>query len=492
VYLLIACTLSALASIAAIAVPELSRWLLATALVTALAIIGLWSPFASLLMSIVYIVLQGLLRRLLPDADDSALGDPLLLVLPALSVFLTAVHVRRAPLDLLAKVILGIQLAMAISIVNPLGAGVTSGVAQFIVVALPLTWFWVASRAVAIDTHRLRTLLGLTVVLGVVVALYGRYQVSEGFPPWDEAWIEDRGLNSLFLGQFIRPFSTFTAPSDYATFVGLSLMAAAALLLSRNTRSIAVKLVLLAACCLFVYELVVQGSRGILLTSVLPVVVGLMVRLGIKLRYALAGGLGILLLLPGLIGNSSETAVTDATTTNSAAVARQAQGFSDPFGEESTLPGHIDRLVDGVKSGFESPLGRGVGVIGLGTSFQSGVSLGTETAYGDLGVSIGLVGTVLGLMFAVALLWRIAHQPRTRRDEAYWLVLFLGLLPLGPPLSAGSYATQVTHYALLGCAWVLLSPRPTETVPAAKVEAVTSGRTTSRGPSPRPGSMAGR
>lgn len=467
-YFIVACALSAVTSVAAIAIPELSRWLLAMALLATLTVVSMWSPFATLILSVIYIVLQGLLRRLLPDVETRGLGDPLLLVLPVLAILLTAIHVRRSPLDLLAKVILAIQVAMAVSIINPLGSGIASGVAQFIVVALPFTWFWVTSRGVSIDAAKLRLFLFVIVVLGVAATTYGRFQVSFGFPSWDEAWIRDRGITSLQLGEFVRPFSSFTAAADYATFVGLSLMAAAALILSPTTRSLTVRIVLLTACGFFIHELIVLGSRGILLTNVLPVVVGLLIRTGLRLRFAIAVGIVGLVLLPTLLGSSSETAVTDATSTNSAALARQAQGLSDPFGEKSTLPGHIDRLVGGMTNGFESPLGHGVGVIGLSGSFNngsaqadSGTSQGTETSYGDLGVSLGLVGTVLGFLFAGALLWRVGHQPRTRRDEAYWLLLFLAVLPLGPPLSAGSYATQVTYYALLGCAWtVLKQPTP--------------------------------
>jgi hypothetical protein len=443
-------------------VPELTRWLLAMALLAALTVIGLWSPFATLILSLIYIVLQGLLRRLLPEAGTSGLGDPLLLVLPLLAVLLTALHVRRSPLDLLGKVILAIQVGMAISIFNPLGAGIASGVAQFIVVALPFTWFWVTSRGVSMDAARLRIFLSVIVVLGVAATMYGRFQVSFGFPPWDKAWIQERGISSLLLGDFVRPFSSFTAAADYAAFVGLSLMAASALLLSSSTRSLATRLVLLGACAFFVHELLVLGSRGILLVNVLPVLVGLLVRTGLRLRFAIAVGIVGLVLLPTLIGDSSQTVMTDATDTNSAAIARQTEGFSDPFGEESTLPGHLDRLIGGMTNGIESPLGHGVGVIGLAGSITEVANQGTETSYGDLGVSLGLVGTVLGFLFAGALLWQVARQPNTRRDEAYWLLLFLAVLPLGPPLTAGSYAAQVTYYAVLGGAWTLLKNRQNE------------------------------
>lgn len=463
-----ACALSAIVSVAAIAIPELSRWLLALALMVAFGVLSLWAPFSALIVSVVYIVLQGTLRRLLPDAGDSVLGDPLLLVLPVLALFMAAVHLRRSRLDLLGKVILTLQAALAVSVLNPLGAGITSGVAQFIVVALPLTWFWVTSRAMSINAARLRVFLVVIVVLGVCATAYGRFQVTAGFPSWDQAWIKDHGITSLLLGDFIRPFASFTAAADYATFVGLSLMAAAALLLSPTTRSISVRIALLIACGFFVRELIVLGSRGILLTNVVPIIVGLLIRTGLKLRFAIAVGVLALLILPTLIGTSADTnAVNDATSTNSAALARQAQGLSDPFGKDSTLPEHITRLVSGVTSGFGSPLGHGVGVIGLGGSFSSSSSQGTETSYGDLGISLGLVGTALGLMFAGALLWRLGHQPRTRRDEAYWLLLFMAVLPLGPPLSAGSYATQVTYYALLGCAWALLQNPTDRDEPAA-------------------------
>lgn len=455
-YFLTACGMSALASVAAIATPEFSRWLLAIALLGAFTVIGLWSPFSTLIISVVYVVLQGLLRRLLPETGTSSLGDPLLLVLPALAILMTSFHVHRSPLDLLAKVILGIQVAMAVSVLNPLGAGITSGVAQFIVVALPLTWFWVASRAASIDAARLRVLLIVIVGLGVAAAAYGRFQVTAGFPSWDQAWIDEKGITSLFLGDFIRPFASFTAASDYATFVGLSLMATVALLLSPSTRSVTAKVALLAALGLLVHELIVQGSRGIMLTSIVPVVIGLLVRTGLRLRYAIAIAVVGLMLLPTVVGSSDPDGVTTASDTNSAALARQAQGLSDPFGETSTLPGHIARLVNGVTTGFELPLGHGVSVIGLDGSFGSSSSQGTETAYGDLGVSLGLLGTGLGVLFAGALLWRLQQQPRSRRDESYWLLLVMAVLPLGPPLVAGNYAAQVTYYALLGCAWTVL------------------------------------
>jgi hypothetical protein len=460
--LVVACLLSAVLPVAAIAVPGLSKWLLALALMGALGVVALWSPYTALLLSLVYVVFQGLLRRLLPDAPGTVdgVGDPLLLVVPVVALFTTLIHARRSKLDLLGKVILAIQVGLALSVLNPLGAGVTSGVAQFIVVALPLTWFWVTSRAVSIDQVRFRRVLVLITTLGVVATAYGRFQVTTGFPPWDEEWIRERGVTSLQIGQFVRPFSTFTAAADYGTFLGLSLMAAAALLLSPNTRSSWARLLLVVACALFIRELVLLGSRGILLTSVVPVAVGLLIRVGLRLRFAIVLGIVGLFLLPTLLGRFGVAAEEDPTTLADAAVARQIEGFSDPFGQDSTLPGHLKRLGAGVTSGFDSPLGLGVGVIGIGGNFREGGGQGTETSYGDLGVSLGLVGTTLALIFAGALLRKVGRQPSRRRDEAYWMLLFLSVLPFGPRMTAGNYAAQVAFYVLLGCAWRLLDDPP--------------------------------
>jgi hypothetical protein len=454
---LAACGLSVVVPTAAIAFPSMTKWLLALALMGALTVAALWSPYTALVAALVYAVFLGLLRRLLPETSgpSDALGDPLLLVLPVLGLLTALFHLKHSRLDLLSKVVLALQIGLGLSVLNPLGAGVTSGVAQFLVVALPMSWFWVTSRAISLTATHFRIFLGLITTLGVAVTAYGRYQINAGFPPWDAAWIEARGVNSLLLGNFVRPFSTFTAATDYGTFVGLSLMSAAALLLSPATRSMVAKVVLVLACAFFIRELVLLGSRGILVTAVLPMALGLLVRAGVRLRYAIVVGIAGVVFLPTLL-SSVGVAETDPMTTNDAAVTRQLEGLSDPFGQDSTLPGHIQRLVGGVTSGLDSPLGHGVGVIGLG-SFRAGGGAGTETSYGDLGVALGLVGTALGLLFAGALLWKLGRQPRGRQDEAYWMLLFLAALPFGPPVVAGNYAAQVVYYALLGCVWQLLA-----------------------------------
>lgn len=435
--------------------PPSARWLIAMGIIAFIAFLALWRPALGIGVFAVYICAQGFLRRVLPATDLlSQLGDPLLFVSPAIAVVLALYRhfVVRRPYTRLERLILVLQALLLVSALNPLGPGPVASLRQFLVVALPMTWLYAAGSLGWWTPARFRALLWSLVGLAVASALYARYQVAFGFPSWDERYIRESGLASLDIGGFIRPFSSYTAASDYSGVLLLGTTAAVVLALSSGHSLVLRLLAAVFAVGLF-EQVILVGARGPVVAVVAALTMCGLSAAGVRARYAyplmIAAG-AVALQFTARLGTAAA-----ATDTNGAAVARQIQGFQDPFGEESTLPGHFARLVNGLVEGITNPVGSGVGRIGTAG--------GTETSYGDLGLALG----VLGLIAAFGFVGLIVHTAFTRSvwplgpwsdPRRLWLVSVVAL-PFGPLVTAGNYAQMALFYLAVGAA---LPPRPSQ------------------------------
>jgi hypothetical protein len=128
----------------------------------------------------------------------------------------------------------------------------------------------------------------------------------------------------------------------------------------------------------------------------------------------------------------------------------QVEGLADPFQEDSTLHGHVDRMVDGVASVTRQPLGQGVGAVTIAASKFGGREVGTEADLGNAPQAAGIVG--LGLYVAVVVLgMRTAHaRARAGRDVLSLAVFGCLLVTFNHWLTGNQYAVVVLPWLLLG------------------------------------------
>lgn len=410
-----------------------------------LAVFAFRSPRLVLTPLVVWFVTLGLARRLISGVSAVAVwGDPLLLVGAGTWLVLAGVAARRGPLagrERLATMVVVLAVLLGVSALNPLQGGLTVGLSGALLVVVPMAAFLVGR--VFVDDNLLRRLLVLVAWLGLVVAIYGLYQTFVGFPPWDQRWLAAYGYTALNVGGVIRAFSSFSAASEYAGFLGIAVVIWVALARSLSRASVGA-----AALGLLGTALWYESSRGIIVLTVAAVGMVFAARAGLTLRRSLFFAVAALLALPLAINRL----VPDQFSDNAGGrlSQHQAQGLADPFGTGSTLPGHIDLVAEGIIDAVHNPLGVGVGAVTIAGGKYGGTVRPTEADPGNVAVAAGFPGLLAYLTLVVIAMTRLYRQAERQRDPLSLAALGIITVTFFQWLNGGQYAIAFWPWLLLG------------------------------------------
>ncbi len=154
-------------------------------------------------------------------------ADLLLLVGPAAILVLFLVAARHGAVQnrtSLANALLVLSLLVLLGAVNPLQGSLLAGLAGLLFVLVPTLGFWIGR--VLCDDATLRKVLLAVACFAVAEAAYGLVQTFAGFPSWDSAWIatHQEQYAALYVGDFIRPFGSFSSFAEYSYFLGIGLI----------------------------------------------------------------------------------------------------------------------------------------------------------------------------------------------------------------------------------------------------------------------------
>lgn len=399
---------------------------------------------------VVWLAALGLVRRLTSGVSPkAAFGDPLLLVSAATLCVLTMLAVQRGALrgrSPLCNATIALGVLLAVSVLNPIQGGLVVGLSGALLIVLPMTAFLIG-RALVND--RLLVILTWFVAwLGVGAAAYGLFQAFVGFPSWDVDWIRNEGYSALNVYGVTRAFSSFSAASEYAGYLGIALVVWIAQ--ARGPRGGVWWPIVAGATMLLATALWYQSSRGIVVIVVASVGLMFSARAGISLSRALVVGAVLVAGLPAAI---AQLAPRQFSTTASDRLAQhQVEGLSDPFGEISTLPGHIDRMRDGIAGTLHDPIGVGVGSITISATKYSQTDRGTEVDPSNAGVAAGIPGLLAYLtvvVLGIGLVYRLAAK---RRDPSSLAALGIVAVTFLQWLNGGQYAVIIWPWLVLGWA----------------------------------------
>ena len=353
--------LGALAGAALIGAPGLHRWVVAIAIGANLAVIGVRSPRAAVLLALLFLPLMAMARRLMTLDSPWTSQDPLVLIVPAFVALLCA-HlflVQRRPVvrDHASLLVVAIVAIGILQVANPRGGGLAVGASGLIFLAVPLGWFLIG-REVA-DRAMVRTVMFMTALLGVFIALYGLAQTQIGFPVWDQNWMDAVDFQVLNVGTAtagseIRPFGPFSAPSEYLYWLGATIVFCLTAFYDRRSPLVlAIPLVLVA--------LFLGSGRTPMILTVLAVTVMTILHIFDGRRAVLLVLAGVGLTLGALIAVGPLLA-SAADGSSDPLVAHQGSGLGNPLDEDSsTLPTHLRAFRHGIESGLRHPLGMGTG-----------------------------------------------------------------------------------------------------------------------------------
>lgn len=437
----------------AITRPSLTQVVMLVAVLPLVVACAFLSPRRILLALPLWLVALGLVRRLLLGLGSHALlGDPLLLVEPAVLVLLLAVALARGAgrrRSRLANAVLVLTALALVEVVNPLQGGLTVGVGGLVLVLVPMLAFWIG-RSLADDRTLSRLLLALA-GLALPAAVYGLVQNVSGFPSWDERWIQSVTVSgayvALSVGGFIRSFSSFSSSAEYATFLGIGFIVCLAYGRRRATLPL-----MLAALGLLGTAIFLDSERTVVVLVVVAMGVLLAAVRGVRITTAAAAGVAALVLLVAVASYLVPSSNPSSTSTGSL-VGHQVSGLSQPFNsKDSTLGIHVQELVTGLRSTFTHPLGHGTGAINQAATKFGGTNQGTEVDPSNAGVAFGLLGLAAYLVVAVKGLVGAYVLASRRRDPLALAVLGLLIVTFLQWLNGGQYAVAWLPWLALG--WV--------------------------------------
>lgn len=404
-------------------------------------------PFVGAVATLAYLALIGGVRRWLIPIFGYAGNDPLLLVVPVLSIVsamtLGNASGRQRPegLTKLTRWLLGLMLLQAF---NPLQGGIGVGLGGIIFYVVPVLWFFIGRKYST--PGGVRWFLRTIVILGICAAGYGLYQTWFGFNAGEMAWLNEMkakdSYQALQVG-VIRAFSFFTSASEYACFLGIAFVILwAALLQGSWTAIIPLPLIGLA--------LFLESSRGIIILTLFSCCVIWAVQGRSRPAWLARGAVALIVGFSGLGWSLTHLEDAEFDERISSLIEHQADGLSDPFGEKSTGAGHVDRIQDGIWYGISHPWGAGLGATTIAAGKFGGSDLGTEGDLSNLFVSLGVVG---GVLYAAVIFTALKTAFEFWRLTRNWISLsIIGILlvQILHWLNTSQYSTVMLIWFLLG------------------------------------------
>ena len=397
---------------------------------------------------VVWLTALGLLRRVLNTITPVPHADPLLLVGPLAIAVLFVVAARRGAFEhrtYLASGVLVLNVLALVGVLNPLQGSLATGLGGLLFVLVPTMAFWIGRGL--LNDRTAATILKLVAVVSIPCAIYGLAQTFNGFPAWDSAWLEAHRTDyaALTVQGVPRAFASFSAASEYATFLAIGLVIWTAYGLNPRFAPIAFGAIAMLAVAIFWH-----GSRGIVFLLVVALAMMAGARTGVRLKWSLALGALMILLLPSVVGYVVGSGYSGSS---SPLVTRQVEGLQNPrTAESSTLDAHFSLLTNGIRSAAAEPIGRGSGAVTIAGEKFGGVSASTEADPSNAAVAWGIPGLLAYCVVLIAALSRGYRLAFVRRDPLAIAALAIVVVTTSQWLNGGQYAVAFLPWLLLG--WI--------------------------------------
>jgi hypothetical protein len=437
--------------------PTQLRTAVTVGLFLVVAAVGIARPQGLLYTIAAWLIVLGLVRRILTLVAPATGPDPLLLVGP-LAVGLLVVAVlqrerfpRRTALSTSVAVI---SVIIAVSALNPAQGGLAVGVAGLLFLLVPLLGFWIG-RTLCTDVVFAR-LLKLVATLALPVAAYGLYQTFVGFPRWDNRWILDvqQAYQALNVGLAIRPFSTLPSSAEYAYVVAVGL----AIWLAFGLRGFLRLPVTAAAVGLLGTALILESSRLVVFLCAAGLVAMVVGRLRISAPVAAVAVLLSVLVVSAGVGRLAPDYYAQGTT--GALVGHQLQGLSNPIdSKSSTFFIHLSLITEGLRSGVAHPAGLGAGAVSQAAGKFGGTGRQSEADPSNLAIAAGLPGLAVYLVIAVLAFVRAYALARARRDALSLSALAIITIVFLRWFNGGQYGIALLLWITIGwidASWIRL------------------------------------
>jgi hypothetical protein len=432
---------------AAAVVPDhaIVRWAVALAVACALGYVA-WRSFEQgVVVTFGWLLVLGLVRRLVSTFQADPGSDPLLLVGVAAVAVLVVVAVARGALREISLLGAGVLAMTSLAIVeaaNPEQDRLTLGVRGLLFWVAPMLWFWVGRVA---RTALVERVLCLVTVVAGVAATYGLGQALIDFPPWDRRWIDNRGYRALEISgpDTLRQFGFSSSAGEYALLLTVGILLCV-LYLAREWRAdtrdparIALPMVGLAV---MTPALALASVRTAVVLLVLALAVVFVAARGRGSVTAVLAGAAAL----GLLWFGLSRIDTDGMDDHGPVgmLRRTIRGLADPLGQDSTLRTHLELFGDGFDAAGDRPLG-------VGTSAGTPVGPGFENDVANGGLAFGFLG-LAGVTWCIAFGFVTAFRVVARHGG------LVALAALGILVLSLRFWWSGAHYGAAALLWFVL------------------------------------
>jgi hypothetical protein len=419
-----------------------------------LLVVSCYDKATAALFTFTYLFLMGDIRRIVAVAFGQPAQDLLLLVGPAMALFLAFPLLLKVRLrDNTSKAMLFLLVVMTLEIFNPKQGALSVGLSGAIFYIAPVLWFWVG-RHFGSPAVVEKLIYRVVFPLALMAALLGFVQTFIGFLPYEQAWIDiaAKSYTALHLGGSIRAFGFSVSGTEYAVLLMFGVVGAAAAYFGSNQRWA----VLLP---IFTTGVILASGRTAIVRIILTLAFIWAFRKGQRLqtstivRIVLFASAGAVLVAAVASHFVPQTGPSGKNSAVNDALAHQAGGLAHPLDPKYSTAGiHGSMVWAGVLEGITYPIGHGLGATTeAAAKFGSDPSQGSsEIDFSDMFISLGLIGGVLYLLVVLSAMRQSLTYLHTVSRTVSLPVVAILFSSLGSWLIGGQYSTSSVILFLVG------------------------------------------
>ncbi len=208
---------------------EALRWLVLGGFGSAMMFALMISLEAGMVAMMIFEPLRGFLRRAQYLYLTYSQSDPIHVVTPVVTIVAFAIILQRHRFRLFYQSPLAVWVSLLaaiyfLQVFNPIQGGLSVGLSGAMFVLIPLLWFYFAQ---VIKPEFMLTAFRVIVVLAFISSLYGLYQLTFGFPAFEQYWIDNTDFyNSISVGKVERALATFSSAEEWGRYVEIATLIA--------------------------------------------------------------------------------------------------------------------------------------------------------------------------------------------------------------------------------------------------------------------------
>ncbi|MCK4352509.1 hypothetical protein KAW65_03780 [candidate division WOR-3 bacterium] len=377
---------------------------------------------------LIYLPFMALIRRWIYLFNPYVKFDPILILSSALTVFMFGYIfifygdkiLKQTKNNKLLRYMTYLLILFILEVFNPFQGGLAVGFSGIMYYIIPLLWFYFGFF---VPQKRIPAIFYIIVIIGIITAFYGLHQLYHGFLPFEKYWIKYGGPSSLLVKGFIKPFSTFTNPQEYAGYV---LLAGAIVFMYLFKKPLLYPL-WIGSFLVLMYGMFMTSSRMEIFFFFILVSIFLALRLGNWKKALLANIIFLSIIFFGISKINPPSSMIAAGSAKEAHLEHLITGVKHPTAKGSTFWVRVDMtkwVFNDLKYYW---FGRGLGATTRGTAKFGGKSAaGAEIFQYAISGSCGFPGIIL---YFLIMYWVIKSSIfLVKKDlNIYWIPATLAI-----------------------------------------------------------------